>query len=98
MLSTLKAIWSRGVSGRAGGSAEPAIPTIEYKGYRIRPAPVADKGQYRIAGTIEKDSPGGVSEHRFVRADMSPSRDDAIEFTVAKAKQIIDQQGDSIFS
>ena len=38
-----------------------------------------------------------MKEHRFVRADTHQSRDDAIEFTISKAKQMIDMQGDRIF-
>jgi hypothetical protein len=98
MLSKLKAAWSRFGSGGAGASDEPAIPAVGYKGYRIRPTPYRSKDQYQTAGTIENDTPEGVKEHRFVRADTYHSRDDAIAFTVSKAKQIIDQQGDSIFT
>jgi hypothetical protein len=81
-----------------GASDTPAAPPVEYKGYRIRPAPYPSNGQYQTAGSIEKDTPEGTKEHRFVRADTYGSRDDAIAFTVSKAKQIIDQQGDRIFS
>ena len=98
MLSKLKAAWSRLAGGGAGASDGPAIPAVEYKGYRIRPAPYRAKDQYQTAGTIEKDTPEGVKEHRFVRADTYPNRDDAIAFTISKAKQIIDQQGDRIFT
>jgi hypothetical protein len=100
MLSKLNAAWARLVSpgtGIGASTASTAIPAVEYNGYRIRPAPVQDKGQYRIAGTIEKDTPDGTKEHRFVRADTSQSRDEAIALTVSKAKQIIDLQGDRIF-
>ena len=83
--------------GGAGGDAAPAA-TVEYKGFRIKPAPYPNNGVYQTAGTIEKDGPEGVREHRFVRADTHPSRDDAIAFAVSKAKQIIDLQGDRIFS
>jgi len=38
-----------------------------------------------------------VREHKFIRADAYPSREDAINFTISKAKQIIDLQGDRIF-
>lgn len=97
MLSKLKALWT----GRAGEGADaadaPAAGMVEYNGYRIRPAPQRDGNQYRTAGTIEKDTAEGVKEHRFVRADVFPGRDDAIAFTIMKAKQIIDQQGDRIF-
>jgi hypothetical protein len=98
MLSKLKAAWSRLASGAAGASADPAIPAVEYNGYRIRPAPYRTKDQYQTAGTIEKDTPEGVKEHRFIRADTYNSRDDAVAFTISKAKQIIDQQGDRIFT
>jgi len=36
-------------------------------------------------------------EHRFIRADAYASYDDAVTFTVNKARQIIDLQGDRIF-
>ena len=98
MLSTLKAAWSRLTSG--SGAANEAAPAeaVDYKGYRIRPAPYLSNRQYQTAGSIEKDTPDGLREHKFVRADTYASRDDAITFTIMKAKQIIDQQGDRIFS
>ena len=98
MLEKLKAAWSRLASGGGHPSNGPAIQTVEYKGYRIKPAPYRANDQYQTAGVIEKDTPEGVKEHRFVRADTYHSRDDAIAFTVSKAKQIIDQQGDRIFT
>jgi hypothetical protein len=39
-----------------------------------------------------------VKEHRFIRADTYSGREDAIAFTITKAKQIIDHQGDRMFS
>jgi hypothetical protein len=90
----LKALWSR-LTG--GGGAEPAAEAVEYNGYRIRPAPYPSKGAYQTAGTIEKEIGGELKEHRFIRAETHPSRDQAIEFSIAKAKQIIDEQGDRIF-
>jgi hypothetical protein len=97
MLERLKAAWSRLASGGGRPSNGPAIQTVEYKGYRIKPAPYRANDQYQTAGVIEKDTPEGMKEHRFVRADTYNSRDDAIAFTVSKAKQIIDQLGDRIF-
>lgn len=35
--------------------------------------------------------------HEFVRADVFTSMDDAVEFTIRKAKLIIDQNGASLF-
>lgn len=89
----LKALRSRLFGGGATSTAEP----VEYEGYRIRPSPFASKGQYQTCGTIEREIGGELKQHRFIRAESHPSRDQAIEFSIAKAKQIIDEQGDRIF-
>jgi hypothetical protein len=96
MFSSLKAMWARLAGGQAGG-AQPAIEAVEYKGYRIRPAPYLSGSQYQTAGSIEKDTPEGLKQHSFIRADTYPSREDAIAFTVSKAKQMIDLQGERMF-
>jgi hypothetical protein len=97
MLSKLKEAWSRLAGGGGGASAAPEVAAVEYKGYRIRPTPYRNNDQYQTSGTIEKDTPEGQLAHAFIRADTYHSLDDAVAFTIAKAKQIIDQQGDSIF-
>ena len=84
-------------SGRSPSVADVPIDAVEYKGYRIRPAPYPSNGQFQTAGTIEKDFPDGMKEHRFVRAETHAGRDDAASFAVSKGKQIIDEQGDRIF-
>ena len=97
MFAKLKAAWNRLAGGGAGDADAPAAPAIEYNGYRIRAAPYRTDGHYQTAGIIEKDTPEGVKEHRFVRADTHPGKDEAIAFTISKAKQIIDLQGDRMF-
>lgn len=95
-MSMLKELWDR-LMGAHPGAQEAAAEAVEYKGYRIRPNPYQSGSQYQTAGTIEKDFPTGLKEHRFVRAESHPSKDDAVEFSVLKARQIIDQQGDRMF-
>ena len=89
----LKALRSRLFGGGTTSTGE----AVEYEGYRIRPSPFASKGQYQTCGTIEREIGGELKQHRFIRAESHPSRDQAIEFSIAKAKQIIDEQGDRIF-
>lgn len=95
MVGFLKALFG----GRApAGEAEPEPgEAVEYRGYRIRPAPYPANGQHQTAGLIEKDFPDGTKSHRFVRAETHPSRDAAMTFAVTKGRQIIDEQGDRIF-
>lgn len=97
MASIFKGLWQRLAGGAGAPAQEVASDPVEYSGYRIRPAPYAAGSGYQTAGVIEKDFPEGVKEHRFVRAETHPSRDDAVAFSISKAKQIIDQQGDRIF-
>src|SRR5262249_38619546 len=93
----LKAFWSRLAAPGAGGAETVEAATVEYNGYRIRPTPFRNNGQFQTCGIIEKDGPEGMKQHRFIRADAYPGRDDAIAFTITKARQIIDLQGDRIF-
>jgi hypothetical protein len=81
------------------GAPAPAVPAeaVEYKGYRITPAPERQPSGWNTAGLIAKTFEDGVKEHRFVRVDTHTSKDDAIAFSITKAQQIIDEQGDRLF-
>ena len=94
MTAMLKGLWGRLFSR---DTAEPSGDAIEYDDYRIRPTPYRSQGQYQTCGVIEKVIAGEVREHRFIRAELHPSREAAVEFSIAKAKQIIDEQGDKLF-
>lgn len=99
MASFLKDLWSRlGGAGDAKREPEAVAEAVDYKGFRIRPAPYPSKGQFQTAGVIEKDFGVETKEHRFVRAETHASKDDAATFSIAKARQIIDEQGDRLFS
>ena len=80
-----------------GGTSEAAAAAVEYHGYQITPAPQRQGSGWNTAGVITKEFPEGVKEHRFVRVDTHASKDDAVSFSITKAQQIIDEQGDHIF-
>lgn len=83
--------------GSSEGEAKPSEP-VEYNGFTIRAVPYKEQGQYQTAGTITKEIGGIAKEHKFIRADRHASYDDAVEFSLSKARQIIDQQGERMFS
>jgi hypothetical protein len=84
--------------GETGSDMQPtAIEPTEYKGYLITPAPYPSKGQYQTAGVISKDVGADRREHRFVRAETHATAADAVAFSLSKARQIIDEQGDRLF-
>lgn len=81
-----------------GGGSAPAAPEPEtYEGFRIFAEPVRESGGYRLAARIEKEVGGEVKTHSLIRADVFQSEDEAVKFSVAKAKQMIDQMGERLF-
>lgn len=84
--------------GRSGGASGSFTPeTQEFNGHVIHALPVKDGAQWRLAGTITKDEGGVVKEHKFVRADVFSTRDEAVNFTFKKGELIISQLGKTMF-
>lgn len=78
-------------------SHQPAVTPTEYQGYLIYPEPVAEGGQYRLAGRITREIGGELKVHRFIRSDLFVNPDDARDFMLRKAHTFIDQMGDKMF-
>lgn len=97
-MSFWKSLFSGGDGKPAGASGGKAAKSVEHNGYRIEAQPYPEGGQFQLAGTISKEIDGVRKEHRYVRADRFASIEDAAEYTILKGKQIVDQQGDRIFS
>jgi hypothetical protein len=90
--------WSALFGRRPAAESAKASDPVEYKGFVIRAAPYKNNGAYQTAGTIEREIGGVRKEHRFIRADAYASYEDAVSFTLNKARQIIDLQGDRMFN
>ena len=94
-MSWLTRLLGGGKGARAEGPAPG--PAELHEGFEIRPEPIKADGGWRIAATIRKSVGGEPRTHRLVRADVIADRDAAASASVAKARQVIDQQGESIF-
>jgi hypothetical protein len=46
---------------------------------------------------VSKEIGGVMKEHRFIRADRFASLDDAVEVSLKKGQQLVDEQGERIF-
>lgn len=66
----------------------------DHKGFRITPTPIREGGQYRVSALIEKDG----QRHDLIRADTMASLEEATAISLAKARQMIDEQGDRLFT
>ena len=93
--------WKKLFGGGAGEAAGPggakAVKTIEHKGFLIQATPYKENGQFQTCGIVSKEVDGALKEHRFVRADRFPSLDEAVEVSLAKGRQIIEEQGEQVF-
>ncbi len=87
---------SRLFGGNKPADAAPEFET--YEGMRIYPEPQREGSGYRLCARIEQDVDGETHEHLIIRADTFSSTDDAINASIAKAKQVIDEQGERLFS
>lgn len=86
-----------------GGNAASSPPQAanepdSYKDCLIYAEPIAEGGQWRLAGRIVQGTGEDAKEHKFVRADIFSSRDEVEAITLRKARQIIDEQGAGLFS
>lgn len=81
---------------KAGGSTISAEPQT-HGDCTIHATPQREGNQFRLMGRIEKDMNGETLVRNFIRADVFTSADDALESTFRKARQIIDQNGPSLF-
>ena len=86
--------WLSRLFGGTSGADSAATTAEDYKGFRITPTPIREGGHHRISARIEKD--GRV--HELIRADTTTDRDEAASLSLAKARQMIDEQGDRLFS
>ncbi len=92
----LKAL--KGDSSKTSTAAAVASDPVIYKDVTITPAPLPEGGQFKTAGTISQIVDGEEKKTEFIRADNHTTVDAAIEHSINKAKQIVDERGASLFN
>lgn len=86
------------VSGKVqAGDPTNKEQSVAYKGYTIAPAPRQDGGQWTTEGHICKEIDGVTKSEHFIRVDTHGTRDEATNYSILKAKKIIDEKGDKLF-
>ncbi|MGY3439429.1 MULTISPECIES: HlyU family transcriptional regulator [unclassified Marinovum] len=93
-MSLLKRLFG---GGDKGGSTPTGPEPVEHNGFLIYADPAKASGGYRIGARIEKDIDGTLKSHTMIRADVISSADEALDASINKAKQMINEQGDRIF-
>lgn len=96
-MSFLKRLFGGGAGGDAGKAAEAATKEIEHNGFLIRATPFKEGGQFQTCGVVSKEIDGVLREHRFIRADRFAALEDAVDVSLKKGRQLVDEQGERIF-
>jgi hypothetical protein len=76
-----------------GGKTPEAAPSEIYTDFAITPVPQKESGGWRLAARVEKDG----REQMVIRSDVLQTKELAETVSIAKAKQVIDEQGDRLF-
>lgn len=97
-MSFLKRLFGSGGSDGGESEGKPVGSALDYNGFTIRATPYKADGQFQTCGVISKDIGGVVKEHRFVRADRFASQNEAADMALKKGQQIVNEQGDRMFS
>jgi hypothetical protein len=95
-MSFLKSLF--GGRDKPRGEPSPAVvKEMEHKGFTVQATPYKDGGQYQTCGVVSKVIDGVYKEHKFIRADRFASLDEAVDCSLSKGRQMIDEQGERLF-
>lgn len=83
------------VGSSGTGQVKPPEP-VDYKGFAIEAAPINEDGKYRTSGFISGEVNGEAKRIQFIRADQNADLQMAIDHSISKAQQIIDEQGTAL--
>ncbi len=85
--------------GLGGNKAEESArhEAVNYKDFSIVPTPRKVQGGWTTEGIISKTAGDDTRSEHFIRADMLMSEEEAVDYSVNKAKKIIDEQGERLF-
>ena len=95
-MSFLKRIFG-GAPANPGQAGDRIVATEEYQGHLIEATPMKEGEQWRLAARVSKAFGDDTMTHDVIRADLFQSAEDAARHALAKARQVIDEQGDHIY-
>lgn len=96
-MSFLKKLFGGGAATDKAPAGDKVLGEEDYKGFVIRAVEMRAGSEYQLAGTIEKQVEGETKTYRYIRADRMSSVDDLVALALSKGRQIVDEQGNSLF-
>ncbi|MFW5969503.1 MAG: HlyU family transcriptional regulator [Halofilum sp. (in: g-proteobacteria)] len=91
----LKKLFGGRGSKRTSGPLQPGdtAATERYEGYELLARPIREGGVWRVAGTVRSGEGESAEDQDFVRADTMADHDEAVQMSLLKARQLVDERG-----
>jgi hypothetical protein len=96
-MSFLKKLFGGGGAEDAAQPAAKVAKQVEHNGFVISATPYKADGQYQTCGIVSKEIDGVMKEHKFIRADRFAGLDDAVDISIKKGIQLVEEQGERLF-
>ncbi len=90
--------WFKKLFSASGPAAPQPSDPLDYQGFTVIATPRQVGGGWSTEGIIRHGEGDEQRETTFIRADTCMSREDAIAMAFSKARKIIDEQGERMFS
>lgn len=84
----------RKLTGRGGDDGPAERET--YEGYEILAWPRREGSLWRVAGRIQRVGEDAGPGYDFVRADTVGQHDEAVNLSLVKGRQLVDEQGERL--
>lgn len=99
-MSFFKKLFGGAQTGKSESGAGRVLGEEDYQGYLVRALEMKAGAEFQLCGEIELPGEGDDESrvHKFIRADRLTSAEQAKSAALAKGRQIIDEQGKTLFS
>jgi hypothetical protein len=94
-LPMLKKLFGGRQSKKTSGPLQPGeIAARErYEGHELLARPIREGNVWRVAGTVRQGEGESAEDHDFIRADTMADHDEAVQMSLLKARQLVDERG-----
>lgn len=94
-----KLFGGRRAANQSSGPLEPGETAAQerYEGYELLARPIREGNVWRVAGTVRGGDGDSAESQDFVRADTMADHDEAVQMSLLKARQLVDERGRGLF-
>lgn len=95
-----KLFGGRRAANQTSGPLKPGATAAQerYEGYELLARPIKEGNVWRVAGTVRSGDGDSAEDRDFVRADTMADHGEAVQMSLLKARQLVDERGRGLSS